>query len=187
MSDLPDIKSPAKVLKIIMFPYRKKVGLSRRTISASVDSPQNVTSAKYPYLTALETMEHQGLVASSEKGLTFCKEWDAQQMCSFFQRNLPQPFQYFFRSGGFNEQKLTDSESLPYRLLRKVRQNYSIAPAPEKYSNLTGRFYHDHATGTKGSGYKNRLIILSQHIQVPLSLSISTNSHVSFSFEETHS
>ena len=127
-------------------------------------------------------MEHQGLVASSEKGLTFCKEWDAQQMCSFFQRNLPRPFQYFSQFRGFNEQKLTDPESLPYRLLKKVRQDYSIAPAPEKHSDLTGRFYLDHATGTKGSGYKNRMIVLSQHIQVLPSLSISTNSHVPFSF-----
>ena len=127
-------------------------------------------------------MEHQGLVASSEKGLTFCKEWNAQQMCSFFQRNLPRPFQYFVQFRGFNEQKLTDLESLPYHLMTKVRQTYSIAPAPEKYSDLTGRFYHDHATGTKGSSYKNRSIVLSQHIQVLPSLSISTNPHVSFSF-----
>ena len=28
MGGLPDIKSPAKVLKIIMFPYGKKVGQS---------------------------------------------------------------------------------------------------------------------------------------------------------------
>jgi len=92
MSDLPEIKSPVKVLKVIMFPYGKKVCSSWQFISARVDFHQNVTLAKYPYLTALEAMERQGLVASSKKGLTFCKEWDAKHMCLFFQRNLPRPF-----------------------------------------------------------------------------------------------
>ena len=164
---LPDIKSPAKVSKIIVFPYGKKVSQSRQSVSAGSDFSQNVTSAKYPYLTALGQMEHQGLVVASAEGLTFCKEWDARQMCLFFQHNLPRLFQYFTESDGFNQEKLSKSEkSLPYRVLKKVRQAYSIVPAPEKDGGLTGKFYHEHATGVKGSGYKNRWIILSQHTQV---------------------
>jgi len=167
--NFPDIKSPAKVLKIIMFPYGKKVSPSQPSVSACTDLPQNVTSAKYPYLTALEQMERQGLVVASAEGLTFCKEWNAKQMCSFFQQNLPRPFQYFAESGGFNQENLSNSESsLPYRLLKKVRQAYSIVPAPEKSGDLSGKFYHDHATGVKGSGYKSRLIILSSYILVSI-------------------
>jgi len=161
--DLPDIKSAAKVLKIIMFPYGKKVSPSRRLVGSGADLSQNASLAKYPYLTALESMERQGLVASSAKGIIFCKEWNAKQMCLFFQQNLPRPFQYFAESEGFDQQKLSSLEgSLPYCLLRKVRQVYSIVPEPEKRSDLTGKFYHDNATGTKSSGYKNRLIILSK-------------------------
>ena len=100
---------------------------------------------------ALEPMEHQGLVVSSEKGLTFCKEWNAKQMYLFFQENLSQPFQYFFESEEFDQWELSDSEScLPYHLLRKVQQVYSIMPPPKEYSDLTGKFYHNNAMGTKG-------------------------------------
>ena len=88
------------------------------------------------------------------------------KMCPFFQQNLPQPFQYFAKLG-FNQQKLSDLESsLPYCLLKKVQQIYLIILAPEKYSNLARKFYHDHIMGTKGSNYKSCLIILGQYIQV---------------------
>ena len=125
-------------------------------------------------------MERQGLVVSSKKGIAFCKEWDTKQMCLFFQQNLPRPFQYFTEAEGFDQQKLSNSESsLPYRLLRKVRQNYSVISVPEKHSDLTGKFYHEHATGPKGSGYKNRFIILSTSKSPLLSLFVSTNLHTS--------
>lgn len=164
--DLPDVKSAAKVLKIIMFPFGKKVSHSQRPVGASADLFQNVASAKYPYLSALGQMERQGLVASSKEGFTFCKEWNAEQMCLFFQQHLRRPFQYFAESDGFDQQKLSSSEgSFPYRLLRKVRQIYSIVPMPEKHSDHTGKFYHDHTTGAKSSSYKTRAIILSQYIE----------------------
>lgn len=72
------IKSAAKLLKIIMFSYGKKVSPFQQLVTANADLPQNVTSARYPYLTDLEQMERQGLVIASEEGLTFCKEWNAK-------------------------------------------------------------------------------------------------------------
>lgn len=163
-SDLPDIKMAARVQKIVMFPFGRKVCPFQQPAYASSDLLQNVSSAKYPYLSDLQPMERQGLVAYSNKGLTFCKEWDAKQMCLFFQQHLPRPFQYFAKSGGFDQRRLSDSDSLPYRLLKKVRQTYSIIPAPKQNSDLTGKFYHDHATGKQGSGYKSRCIVLSRYI-----------------------
>ena len=115
--NLPDIKSPARVLKIIMFPYGKKVSIPQQLAGVCADSFQNALSAKYPYLTALEPMERQGLVAFSKKGITFCKEWDAKQMCLFFQNNLPRPFQYFSELQGFNQQEISSSGEGTERLV----------------------------------------------------------------------
>jgi hypothetical protein len=162
--DLPDIKTSAKVQRIVMFPFGRKVCPFQQPAYASSDLLQNVSSAKYPYLSDLKAMERQGLVAYSDKGLTFCKEWDAKQMCSFFQQHLPRPFQYFAESGGFDQRRLTNSDSLPYHLLKKVRQIYLIIQVPEESSDFTGKFYHDHTTGKQGNGYKSRCIVLSQHI-----------------------
>ena len=150
-----------------MFPYGKKVCQPvKQLINAGTDLCQSISSSKVPFLTALQPMERLGLVAAPKKGLTFCKEWSAKQMFLFFQQHLPRPFEHFAGAGGFDEE-LPDSESsLPYFLLSKARQSYSIAPSPEKYSDLTGKFYHDHATGTQGSSYKNRLIVLGEHIQI---------------------
>lgn len=83
-------------------------------------------------------MERLGLVTAPKKGLTFCKEWSAKQTFLFFQQHLPRPFEHFAEAGGFDED-LPNLES-PYCLLSKARQPCSIAPSPEKYSDLIGSF-----------------------------------------------
>ena len=133
--------------------------------------PQGVESTKFPplTLTALGPLEQQGLVARNPKGgpLTFSKEWNAREMCSFFQKHLPRPFQYFAESQGYDERKVTNSESsLPYRTLSKLRSVYSIVLVPSANTVLNGKFYQTHASGLRGSSYKQRYIILGQRPRV---------------------
>ena len=130
--------------------------------------PQGVSSKKFPYLTALEPLERQGLVARHPKGgpLTFSKNWNTKEMCLFFQQHLPRPFQYFAESQGYDEGRVTNSESsLPYRTLSRVRNVYQVVKVPSDDTVLDGKFYQDHASGGAGSGYKLRYILLGQYAE----------------------
>lgn len=129
--------------------------------------PQGVPTAKFPPLTALGPLEQQGLVARDPEGrpITFGKEWDAKRMCLFFQKHLPRPFQYFAEQG-YNVQTATNSEdSLPYRVLSKVRNTYHVVSAPNADKDFNGKFYQRHASGCDGSSYKQRYILLGQYAQ----------------------
>ena len=131
-----------------------------KTICTGTHLPQNIESTKFPHLTALGPLEQQGLVARHPKGhpLTFGKEWDTKEMCSFFQRHLPRPFEYFTKLQGYDEKKVTNLEnSLPYRTLSRVRNSYSLVSAD---GVLDGKFHQRHASGGNGSSYKQRYILL---------------------------
>jgi len=82
-------------------------------------------------------------------------------MYAFFERHLPRPFQYF-KEQGFDKPTHSKPRALPFYILERTKRDYAIVK-PLPANGPTGKFYQDKATGTQGSTYKSRKIILSQY------------------------
>lgn len=112
---------------------------------------------KFPPLTDTVALEEQGLVAHTSEGFSFCKDWNSETMCSFFEQHLPRPFKYF-KEQGFNAKN--GQSKLPFCVLKRENRMYKILKPPE--NGPMGRFYQDNATGPAGGSYKSRKVVLGE-------------------------
>lgn len=144
--------------------------------SLTMDPP-----VQFPHLTKTHELEAQGLVVFIPSGIHFCKNWSSVTMYSFLERYLPRPFQYF-KEQGFSGPTPSRPRNLPFCILERRAGRFSVVKHPE--NGPTGKFYQDNATGTKGSSFKNRNLVLSQ--SNTSSFSISLISHT-FQFQRSRS